>query len=254
MSNLDLRLPIKEELAGKSEQIRRDTPMFTCMNFHGGEGLAFRNSTIVVLCTALLAVTGCQKRAATPRSSEPLATVSPAKQEPGEAKLDVCGLIKNEEIESVQGSPIKETKSSGRSDGGFRVSQCFYTAAVFSKSVSLSVTQSDPDSPSKRSPRDFWRDTFGRYSGEEEEREGDKEKRESLREQERGKREEGKSIPPRKIDGVGEEAYWTANRVGGALYLLKKDAFIRISLGGPDNEETKISKSKSLAEKALPRL
>jgi hypothetical protein len=35
---------------------------------------------------------------------------------------------------------------------------------------------------------------------------------------------------------------------------LKKDVFIRVSVGGPDNEETKISKSKALAQKALQRL
>jgi len=56
------------------------------------------------------------------------------------------------------------------------------------------------------------------------------------------------------IDGIGDEAYWTAGRIGGALYILKDDTFIRISVGGPDKEETKIDKSKALAEKALLRL
>ena len=66
--------------------------------------------------------------------------------------------------------------------------------------------------------------------------------------------EEEKAAPPQKIDGLGDEAFWTGNRVGGALYVLKKDIFIRISIGGPDNEETKINKSKALAQKALERL
>jgi hypothetical protein len=35
---------------------------------------------------------------------------------------------------------------------------------------------------------------------------------------------------------------------------LKKDAFIRVSVGGSDSEEVKIDKSKALAEKALSRL
>jgi len=42
--------------------------------------------------------------------------------------------------------------------------------------------------------------------------------------------------------------------MGGALYILKDDTFIRISVGGPDKEETKIDKSKALAEKALRHL
>jgi hypothetical protein len=53
---------------------------------------------------------------------------------------------------------------------------------------------------------------------------------------------------------VGEKAFWSGNRFGGALYVLKGDVFIRISVGGPDKEETKIEKSKRLAEKALGRL
>ena len=174
--------------------------------------------------------------------------------ESGQAKFDVCGLITKEEIQAIQESAVIDTKSSGQSDRGLRVTQCFHTTAESNKSVVLNLTQIEPESPDKRSPRDFWNETFGRYSGEAKEREGDKEKRESLREQERGKGEEEKSTPPKKIDGVGDEAFWLGNRVGGALYVLKKDAFIRISIGGPDNEETKIKKLKALAEKALPRL
>lgn len=202
---------------------------------------------VCLLCSLFLSLVGCHKRATTPPRSG-------AKQEPEPAKFDVCGLITNAEIEAVEGSPIKETKSSARADGGFRVSQCFYTAAEFSRSVSLAVTQSDPDSPAKRSPRNFWKETFGRYEGEFKEGEGDKEKKESLREQERGKGEEEKGRPPKKIEGIGEGAYWMGNRFGGALYVLKKDAFVRVSVGGTDNEETKIDKSKALAAKALQRL
>jgi len=214
------------------------------------------NIFVCLLTSLLLTVGGCQKRATTQPSSDSRVTASPAptNQQSGEAKFDVCGLIKSEEIEAIQGSPIKETKSSGRSDRAFHTSQCFYTASEFSRSVSLSVTQSDPDSHTKRSPKDFWRETFGRYAEAEKERPGDQEKKESLIEQRRGKGEEEKSIPPKKIDGIGDEAYWTANRVGGALYVLKKDAFIRISLGGPDTAETKIDKSKKLAQKAVDRL
>jgi len=180
---------------------------------------------------------------------------SGANQDPNAAKFDVCGLIKNAEIEAIQGSPIKETKSSGRSSGEWHTAQCFYSAAEFSKSVSLSVTLPNPGSSAKRSIRDFWKQTFVRSeeAEKEKEREGDKEKKESLREQKREKGEE-EGAPLRKINGVGEDAYWSGNRVGGALYVLKKETFIRISVGGADNEETKIAKSTKLAQKALDRL
>ena len=201
---------------------------------------------LYLLCSLLFALGACHKRT----TAQPYRSAS---AEPVPAKFDVCGLITKEEIEAIEGSPVKETKSSARADGGFRVSQCFYTTVEFSRSVSLSITHSDSDSAAKGNPRDFWKQIFGRYEGATKEREGDQEKKESLREQERNKGEEEKSTPPKKIEGIGEDAYWTGNRFGGALYILKKDAFIRVSVGGPDKEEIKIDKSKALAEKALRR-
>ena len=112
------------------------------------------------------------------------------------------------------------------------------------------MTQRDPASAVKRSPKDFWKETFGRLEGEAKSHKGDEEKRESLREQEK----EEKSTPAKKIEGIGDDAYWTANRVGGALHVLKNDAIVRVSVGGPDNEEGKLKKSKELAQKALQRL
>src|SRR5437588_7192957 len=113
---------------------------------------------VFLLFSLLLTLAGCEKRAAT----QPITNTSP---ESGQTKFDVCGLIEKEEIEAVQRSPIKETKSSARSEGDLHVSQCFYTAAEFSRSVSLEVIQKDPDQPAKRSPRDFWKETFDRKEG-----------------------------------------------------------------------------------------
>ncbi len=206
---------------------------------------------ISLLCFVLLAFLGCEKRATNQISNSPKAL--PTKEESPPAEFDACGLIKKEEIEAIQGSPITNSKSSASANGGFRVWQCFYTAGEFSRSVSLAVTQSDPNSPAKRSVPKFWKETFGRFAGEQKDHECDKEKRESPR-QKKGTEREEEAIPPKIISGVGDDAYWAANRVGGALYVLKKDAFIRISVGGADTEEAKIDKSKALAEKALARM
>jgi hypothetical protein len=194
-----------------------------------------RDALVFLFCAALLILAGCQKYETAPRVSS------------NQGQIDVCGLLTKYEIEAVQGSPIKETKSSAHSDGAFRVSQCFYTATEFSKSVSLAVMQRDPGHSSTTSPKGFWKERFGRYSGEERERDKDEKATER-------KEEKEESIPPKKIEGIGDEAFWASNRFGGVLYILKGDAFISISLGGPDNEETKIRKSKALAEKALQRL
>lgn len=209
--------------------------------------------SIFLSCLLLIAVTAC-KRSTTTQLASGSSKATPPIQESGEAFFDVCSLITKAQIEAVMGSPIKDTKSSGHADGIFRVSQCFYTAEEFSKSVSLAVTQTDPNSTARRSPRDFWKETFGRYAQEEKEREGDKEKKESLRDQARRDGEEKESIPPKNIGGVGEKAFWVRNRFGGILSVLKGDAFISISLGGTDDEDTKLKKSKVLAQKALQRL
>jgi len=195
---------------------------------------------VPLFCSFIVASAGCKKRETPP-------PVPRSSQESNRAQIDVCGLITNQEIEAIQGSPIKETKSSARSDAAFLVSQCFYTATEFSKSVSLAVMQRDRDRQTTTSPKDFWKERFGRYSGEEKERDKDKEQTER-------KEEKEESLPPKKIDGIGEEAFWASNRFGGMLYVLKGDAFISISVGGTDDEETKIKKSKALAQKVLQRL
>jgi hypothetical protein len=158
---------------------------------------------------------------------------------------DVCSLISKEEVGSVQEATVNETKSSERSEGVFQISQCFYTAAEFSKSVSLALIQTDPNQENKRSPRDFWKEKFGPYNASEKERDGKAETK--TVEKETG-------TPPKKISGLGDDAYWVSNRFGGILYVLKGDAFISISLGGNTDEATKLERSRALAQKALQRL
>lgn len=158
--------------------------------------------------------------------------------------FDCCSLLTGEEIEVVQGSPIRDKKNSERSASGLRMTQCFYSAAEYSQSVSLAVTQIDPTDATQRSVKAYWSETFGRESTSP-----------SGPESEKQSKEEGKeSGEMKKIEGLGDDARWSGNRVGGALYVLKNDAILRISLGGKDNEQTRIEKSKALAQKALGRL
>jgi hypothetical protein len=176
------------------------------------------------LLALLIAFSGCRKREA---AREP--------------KADACALLTSEEIAAVQGSPVKETKSSEHSEADFRVSQCYFGVEQSGKSVSLAVTQADPNHPGKRTPKDFWQETLAGHAVDKD-GEGDKEEKER------------ESAAPTKIEGVGDDAYWVGNRVGGALYAIKNKTFIRISIGGPDDQKTKIEKSKTLAKKALERL
>jgi hypothetical protein len=182
-----------------------------------------RNFVPLLLCCLLTTLPGCNER-----------------ETPSPSPRDACELITLEDIQTLQASPFKEAKSSARTDGGFRASQCFYTATEFSKSVNLALVQRDPEHPTARSPKDFWKEKFDPYQDEEPKTKSGDEK------------EQGSA--PKKIEGLGDDAYWVGNRFGGMLYVLKGDAFISIGVGGSDDLETKLKKSKALAEKALQRL
>jgi hypothetical protein len=192
-----------------------------------------------ILLSAVVFSAGCAKR------------VTPA------VNVDACSLLTNEEVASIQGTKISVSKGSSSSGAGMQVSQCVWGSIEPNKSVGIAVSQIEPSDPSRQSPNDFWEKTFARFrKGEEkEERESEKRKKESLGEKNR-EEDEDAVIPPIKVEGVGAEAFWTPSRVGGALYVQKKarDAFIRISVGGPGSTQEKIEKSKRLALKALPRL
>jgi len=197
--------------------------------------------TISLLCPLLLFTPACKPRQASQSATD---------HESLHRLIDVCALLSKQEIEAVQSSPITDTKSSGESQVMFRLSQCYYSAAEPSKSVSLALTQANPDYKGKRTPKDYWAETFGPYDDE---KQADRPSATGA-DAKPDKEKEEKAAPPRKIDGVGEDAFWVGNRIGGALYVLKDNAILRISVGGPDNQETKINKSKALALKALPRL
>lgn len=192
-------------------------------------------------------VTGASPGATSPSTGQPPAdsTIAGGTQE--KAKTDACALLTSEEIKAVQGEPIKETKLTARSDGGFSISQCFFTLPTFTNSISLAITQ-QADGQGARDPKEFWKETFHRDAAEM------KREREREREREKGEAEEEKETEPEKVSGVGDEAFWMGSRVGGALYVLKANSYVRISIGGAADQESKIKRSKALAQKIVSRL
>jgi hypothetical protein len=56
------------------------------------------------------------------------------------------------------------------------------------------------------------------------------------------------------VKGVGDEAFWSGTRVAGALYVLRGNTFIRVSVGGIADERERIDKSRQIAIAALARL
>ncbi|MFL6530384.1 MAG: hypothetical protein ACJ8KX_07940 [Chthoniobacterales bacterium] len=154
-------------------------------------------------------------------------------------KIDACSLLTSEEIQSVQGEAVQETKPSSSSGKGFYAAQCYFSLPTHTNSVVVTVTQRAAAATGK-GPREWWAETFHREEGE----------REPERGRGREREEEERKNPPTKIDGVGDEAFWTGNAVGGALYVLKDDVYIRVSTGG----KGQLDRAKRLAELAVKHL
>ena len=157
-------------------------------------------------------------------------------------KIDASKLLTSEELQTVLGQPLTQAVPSSRSEAGFAIAQCYFTLPTPSRSVVVTVT-SKGDGPQQREPRQFWEEKFHEDPEEREEKEG-----------KGGEEAEHPQAPPKKIENVGEEAYWVESGQMGALYALEGNRFIRLAIGGDDDEDTKIEKSATLARNVLKRL
>jgi hypothetical protein len=192
-------------------------------------------------------------QAAIAQSGGGSAQKSKISQVPASAKknVEVCNLLTSAEIEAVLGEAAKQTKSSTQPGGGLLMSQCFFGMAGSAKSVSLAVATANPADNSKLTPRAFWRNQF--HPADQEEGKEKKSRAGKTGDHSESEREE-ELRKPRSIAGLGEEAYWVGNPILGALYVLRGDTFLRISVGGIRQEPERIEKSKALARAALKRL
>ena len=149
-------------------------------------------------------------------------------------EFDPCSLLTNREIEAVQGHTPAQKVASEQPSGSFRFTQCFYRTPEYTNSVSVAVGL-PLETDSKRSgPRQYWQQQFH-----------PKVKPAPGRK---------KKPPPKPITGLGDEAYWVGDPLSGALYVLKGDLFLRVSVGGPTDEAQKIKRARALASHALKRL
>ncbi len=156
-------------------------------------------------------------------------------------------------MQSIQGWPVKEAKSTENTNGGFHTTDCSYTGDSADQSVTLSLVQKNSSSPKATDPKQYWKTSFSRYSDESKQAETETDKEKSKDEQEI-EVHPANVRPPKRIEGLGDAAFWMTDFSGGALYVLKGDVFIHIRIGGPESEESRIDKSKALAGKALAGL
>ena len=169
-----------------------------------------------------------------------LCSLTPLTYAASPTAIDACKLLSAAEVAQAQSAKIASAKGSARDNGDLTSSLCFYTAVPFSQSVSLQIVSHSP--ADRISVRDYWKEKF--ESSQKEKK--DEEVRES------GEKEP--DIPPRKVAGVGDEAYWVNTGRDGALYALKNDYLLRCSVGGKADQDAKMKKCARLTQSAIQKL
>jgi len=213
---------------------------------------------LCIITIAFLLFTGCaSKDSNSPESNTPgssttgasPSTNSSSSPQTVKSKIDACSLLTSDDIKSVQGEAYKDAQRSDRQDGDFIVAQCYFALPTTANSVVLNVTTAREGASTN--PRKFWESTFTHSSEAPRDRDKEKDKAKSG---EKREAEEEEAPKPEKTAGLGEDAYWLASRVGGALYVLKGDEFFRISVGGAGDAKSKLNKSMTLAQRVLKKL
>jgi hypothetical protein len=151
-----------------------------------------------------------------------------------ENEFDPCSLLTNSEIQAVQGHAPAQKVASEQPSGSFRFTQCFYRTPDYTNSVSVAVGLPLATDSKRSGPRQYWRQQF--------------------HPQVKAAPGRKKKPPPKPIAGLGDEAFWVGDPLSGALYVLKGEVFLRVSVGGPTDEAQKIKRASALASSALKRL
>jgi len=227
-----------------------------------------RLKTHALLLCLLSFAPACEPRASREPTS-PTPTTQASQPTPAATmpvpKSATCALLSSADIREVQGEEPTDAQGSEHLSGGLRMSQCFYRLPTFNQSVSIEVVRASADAQAQGPVKDYWRQKFHGDAGESRERE--RERREREREEElkqenaNGQVREGghtereregvEETRARRVAGIGDEAYWSGGDEGGALYVLKKDSVISVSVGGPEDEAEKIRKAKALVQRIL---
>jgi hypothetical protein len=184
---------------------------------------------IALMAGALATFAGCHERDRTPTVVSPAASEN-APVEQARPAIDACSLLTSDEIKSIQGEGFQKATPSGQNEGELASAQCFFALPDAANSISLHVVWNGE--PGGQDAKQAWATMFSPEKLQ-------------VRETSSGK----KKLPPRRIPDLGDEAFWTST-----LYVLKGNHYFRISVGGADDEETKITKSSDLARLVLQRL
>jgi len=145
--------------------------------------------------------------------------------------VEPCGLLTSDEILAAQGAAPVSAQATSHTSGVIVVTQCLYLLPEQSRSVTLEVTTAPHI-------HELWEKQF-----------------------EPGEKEEHESGETHAIEvkDIGRDAFWGGNRVSGALYVEvaasgRRDAILRISIGGSGDTTSKLERAKQLARSAIRRM
>jgi hypothetical protein len=172
-------------------------------------------------CTVLLG---------SPNVNSVLRIASPTMKTPQQehtSAFNACSLLTPAQVQSIQSEPVTTKVSSQPSE--FQVYHCFYAAPHVKNSVSVQVIRG---SATHTSIRDFWNGKF--HAAPQERQPAGAHDASPGRAIERDEEEQTSGVLE-EIEGVGDEAYWTASPVASALYVLNGSEILRISVGGNDS-------------------
>ena len=156
--------------------------------------------------------------------------------EPADAQRhrDPCRLLSDAEVRLVQGQAPAQKTPSEQPAGLFQFTQCFYRTPEFTSSVSVAVGIPVATDSKRSGPWEYWQQQFHKPVSAVPGRK--------------------KKEPPKPVNGLGDEAFWVGDPVSGALYVLKGEVFLRVSVGGAPDQIQKIKRARLLALNALKRL
>ncbi len=175
-----------------------------------------------------------------------IASAAPGKP----ASVDACSILSPEVIQKALGEPLKTTKPTQQVVGEVLFAQCFYALPTFTNSISLAVTAPGPADVHHDAARHLWAHWFHH---EEAEKDGDADHQAVPPGAHKESEEEEATAKAEPVSGLGDEAFWVRSFVG-TLYVRKGDQFLRISIGGKQTPDQRLSLAKELANDALQHL
>lgn len=195
-------------------------------------GFLVRCAAWTVACS-FVALSACSEKPA-PAPAPDQAQTEPQPPAPAVSPINACALLTGEEIEAILGEAVQEQTPSAKIETGVANAQCFFKLPTFTKSISVSVTQGS--GPGPHAPRAFWKTAFSDQKVQPPERADGRIK-----------------LAPERVEGLGEEAFWTGGPAGG-LYVLKGETVLFIGIGSSGDEATRRVNVRRIAEIIVKRL